>query len=111
MFENSFTEVKESKKIIEKIKKVCAAIAKFNLNSPCLLQFVRINGEIEVVLTYDPHNGDNFDFYKIFNVVTYDNFEIKDEDLKYFDNSDDRVSIPVIISKIGNSVLVPSISV
>lgn len=98
MFENSFTEVKESKKLIEKIKKVCSAMAKFNLNSPCLLQFVRINGEIEVVLTYDPHNGDNFDFYKIFNVVTYDNFEIKDEDLKYFDNSDDRVSIPVIIS-------------
>ena len=48
---DTFTEIKETKKILDKLKKVCSAMSKFNLNSPCLLQFIRINGEYEVILS------------------------------------------------------------
>ena len=40
MFEN----IKDFKKLLDKLKKICTAATKFNLNSPCLLQMVRING-------------------------------------------------------------------
>ena len=95
---DGFTEVKETKKILDKIKKVCTYMAKFNLNSPCLLQFMKVNGEYEVILSYNPHNGDNFNFYNIFNVITFDNFVISDDDSKFFIKEDERVSIPVIVS-------------
>jgi len=93
-----FTAIKEKKNLLDKLKKVCSMMAKFNLNSPCLLQIVNINGNYEVILSYDPKNGDNFNFYKIFNVVLFDNFVINEDDIKYFDKTDDRVSIPVIVS-------------
>lgn len=95
---DQFIEIKETKNIIDKLKKVCSMMAKFNLNSPCLLQFVKINGNIEIILSFDPKNGDHFNYYKIFNIVTYDNFVISDDDKKYFIDPDERVSIPLIIS-------------
>lgn len=93
-----FSEIKEKKNLLDKIKKVCSIMSKYNLNSPCLLQFVKLNGNYEVILSYDPKNGDHFDFYKIFNVVLYDNFIISEEDEKLLINQDERVSIPLIIS-------------
>lgn len=92
------TVVKEKKKLLEKIKRACTAISKFNLNSPCLLQFVRINGEYEVIITHNPVNGDRFDFHKIFSTITKDSFYIAPEDVDCFKCGDDRVSIPIIIS-------------
>lgn len=91
-------KIKESKKLIEKIKRVCTNISKFNLNSPCLLQFVRINGEYEVIVTHNPVNGDRLDFYKIFSTVTKDSFYISPEDVDCFKCGDDRVSVPIIVS-------------
>lgn len=91
-------KIKDCKKLIEKIKRVCTSISKFNLNSPCLLQFVRVNGEYEVILTHNPVNGDRLDFYKIFSTVTKDNFYIGPEDADCFKCGDDRVSVPIIIS-------------
>lgn len=91
-------KIKDTKKLIEKIKRVCTAISKFNLNSPCLLQFVRINGEYEVIITHNPTNGDRLDFYKIFSTVTKDSFYISPEDVDCFKCGDDRVSVPIIIS-------------
>ena len=76
----SIKSIPNKKSLIEKIKHCCTAISKFNLNSPCLLQFVRINGEYEVIITHDPINGDRFDFYKIFSTVTRDSFYISEED-------------------------------
>ena len=95
---DTFTEIKETKKILDKLKKVCSAMSKFNLNSPCLLQFIRINGEYEVILSYDPKNGDTFNYYDIFNTITLDNYIISEEDEKFFIKPDERVSIPVIVS-------------
>ena len=91
-------QLKDTKKIIEKIKRVCTNITKLNINSPCLLQFIKVNGDIEVILTHNPINGDRFDFYKIFSTVTRDNFIISDEDLSCFTFDNDKVSIPIIVS-------------
>lgn len=93
-----YETLKETKKLIEKLKKVCTAISKYNLNSPCLLEIVRINGNYEFILTHNPKNGDNFDYYKIFNSVTSDEFYISEEDKKLFISPDERVSTPVIVS-------------
>ena len=93
-----FEQLKDTKKILEKIKKVCSNMSKFNINSPCLLQFVRINGDIEVILTHNPTNGDRFDFYKIFSTTTKDNFIINEEDQSCFEFNNDKVSVPIIIS-------------
>jgi len=94
----SIKSIPNKKLLIEKIKRCCTAISKFNLNSPCLMQFVRINGEYEVIITHDPTNGDRFDFYKIFSTVTRDSFHISEEDENYFSCGDDRVSVPIIVS-------------
>lgn len=91
-------DTKETKKILEKLKKVCTAMGKFNVNSPCLLQIVRYRGEYEFILTHNPSNGDNFDFYKIFSNVTYDNFMISEEDEDCFKSTDERYSVPIIVS-------------
>lgn len=91
-------KIKEPKKLIEKIKRVCTAISKFNLNSPCLMQFVRINGDYEVLLTHNPNNGDRFDYFKIFSTVTKDQFHIYEDDVSCFECGDDRVSVPLIVS-------------
>lgn len=91
-------DTKETKKILEKLKKVCTAMSKFNVNSPCLLQVVRYRGEYEFILTHNPSNGDNFDFYKIFSNVTYDNFMISEEDEDCFKSTDERYSVPIIVS-------------
>ena len=32
-----YEPLKDTKKLIEKLKKVCTAMSKYNLNSPCLL--------------------------------------------------------------------------
>lgn len=90
--------IKNKKALIEKIKRCCSAISKFNLNSPCLMQFIRINGEYEVILAHNPVNGDRFDFYKIFSTITKDSFYISEEDKSCFDCGDDRVSVPIIVS-------------
>lgn len=94
----SIKSIQNKKLLIEKIKRCCTAISKFNLNSPCLMQFVRINGEYEVILTHNPTNGDKFDFYKIFSTITKDSFYISEEDENCFSCGDDRVSIPIIVS-------------
>ena len=94
MFEN----IKDFKKLLDKLKKICTAASKFNLNSPCLLQMVRVNGEYEWILTHNPDNGDNFDSFKIFSTVTKDNFIITEEDEDCFKVGDDRTSIPLILS-------------
>lgn len=91
-------DTKETKKILEKLKKVCTSMSKFNVNSPCLLQVVRYRGEYEFILTHNPTNGDNYDFYKIFSNVTYDNFMISEEDQDCFKSTDERYSVPIIIS-------------
>lgn len=91
-------KIKDTKKLLEKIKRVCTAISKFNLNSPCLLQFIRINGEYEVIMSHNPTNGDRLDFYKIFSTITRDTFYIDPEDSDCFKCGDDRVSVPIIIS-------------
>jgi hypothetical protein len=93
-----YESIKDFKKFIEKLKRCCTAISKFNLNSPCLLQFIRINGEYEIIISHDPTNGDRYDFYKIFSTVTKDNFKIYPEDVDCFKCGDDRVSVPVIVS-------------
>ena len=93
-----YEPLKDTKKLIEKLKKVCTAISKYNLNSPCLLQMVRINGSYEFILSHNPKNGDNFDYYKIFSSVTSDEFYISEEDEKLFVDNDERVSIPIIVS-------------
>lgn len=95
---NGFESIKDIKKLLEKIKRVCTIMSKYNINSPCLLQFIRINGEYEVILTHNPVNGDRFDFYKIFSTVTHDEFEIDEEDKDCFISNDERVSIPIIVS-------------
>lgn len=91
-------DTKETKKLLEKLKKVCTAISKFSLNSPCLLQIVRYRGEYEFILTHNPSNGDNYDFYKIFSNVTCDNFIISEEDEDCFKSSNDNYSLPIIVS-------------
>jgi hypothetical protein len=90
--------IKNKKNLLEKIKRCCTAISKFNLNSPCLLQFIRVNGEYEVIITHNPTNGDRYDFYKIFSTVTRDSFHIPEDDVNCFSCGDDRVSVPIIIS-------------
>jgi hypothetical protein len=57
-----YEPLKDTKKLIEKLKKVCTAMSKYNLNSPCLLQMIRMNGVYEFILSHNPKNGDNFDF-------------------------------------------------
>jgi len=91
-------DTKETKKLLEKLKKVCTAMSKFSLNSPCLLQIVRYRGEYEFILSHNPYNGDNYDFYKIFSNITYDNFVISDEDSSCFEISNDNYSVPIIVS-------------
>ena len=44
-----YEPLKDTKKLIEKLKKVCTAMSKYNLNSPCLLQMIRINGTYEFI--------------------------------------------------------------
>ena len=39
-----YEPLKDTKKLIEKLKKVCTAMSKYNLNSPCLLQMIRMCG-------------------------------------------------------------------
>lgn len=90
--------IPNKKALLEKIKRCCTSISKFNLNSPCLLQFVRVNGEYEVIITHNPVNGDRYDFYKIFSTITKDSFSISEEDESCFYCGDDRVSVPIIIS-------------
>lgn len=94
----AYESIKDTKKLIEKLKRVCTQMSKYNLNSPCLLQFIRHNGEYDVILSHNPINGDRFDFYKIFSTITYDNFNISEEDESCFETGDERVSIPVIVS-------------
>ena len=93
-----YEPLKDTKKLLEKLKKVCSAMSKYNLNSPCLLEVVRINGSYEFILSHNPKNGDNFDYYKIFSTVTFDEFYISEEDQKLFVDNDERVSIPIIVS-------------
>jgi hypothetical protein len=93
-----YEPLKDTKKLIEKLKKVCTAMSKYNLNSPCLLQVIRINGSYEFILSHNPKNGDNFDYYKIFSSVTSDEFYISEEDEKLFIDNDERVSIPIVVS-------------
>ena len=93
-----YEPLKDTKKLIEKLKKVCTAMSKYNLNSPCLLQMIRMNGSYEFILSHNPKNGDNFDYYKIFSTVTFDEFYISEEDQKLFVDNDERVSIPIVVS-------------
>ena len=93
-----YEPLKDTKKLMEKLKKVCTAMSKYNINSPCLLQMIRINGSYEFILTHNPKNGDNFDYYKIFSSVTSDEFYISEEDKGLFVDNDERVSIPIIVS-------------
>lgn len=90
--------IKDFKKLLEKLKKICTAATKFNLNSPCLLQLVRYRGEYEWILTHNPNNGDRLDSFKIFSTITKDNFVITDEDKSCFEVGDDRTSIPLILT-------------
>lgn len=87
-------------KLIEKIKNCCSAISKFALNSPCLLEFIRYNGEIEVIISHDSSNGNKYDFYKIFENLTFDEFNIPEGDLRYFEFEDEAISPPVVVSSI-----------
>ena len=84
-----YEPLKDTKKLIEKLKKVCTAMSKYNLNSPCLLQMIRMNGSYEFILSHNPKNGDNFDYYKIFSTVTFDEFYISEEDQKLFVDNDE----------------------
>ena len=93
-----YEPLKDTKKLLEKLKKVCSAMSKYNLNSPCLLEVIRINGSYEFILSHNPKNGDNFDYYKIFSTVTFDEFYISEDDQKLFVDNDERVSIPIIVS-------------
>lgn len=93
-----YEPLKDTKKLLEKLKKVCSAMSKYNLNSPCLLEIIRVNGSYEFILSHNPKNGDNFDYYKIFSTVTFDEFYISEEDQKLFVDNDERVSIPIIVS-------------
>ena len=93
-----YEPLKDTKKLIEKLKKVCTAMSKYNLNSPCLLQMIRMNSSYEFILSHNPKNGDNFDYYKIFSTVTFDEFYISEEDQKLFVDNDERVSIPIVVS-------------
>lgn len=95
-----FRSIPNLKKFIEKLKQCCSGMSKFALNSPCLLQFIRINGEIEVIISHDATNGNRYDFYKIFENLTNDEFVIPEEDLRYFEYEDEAISSPLVVSSI-----------
>lgn len=95
-----YKSIPNKAKFIEKIKTCCSAISKFALNSPCLLEFIRYNGELEVIISHDASNGNKYDFYKIFENLTFDEFNIPEEDLRYFEFEDKAISPPVVVSSI-----------
>ena len=95
-----YHSTQQTKKILDKLKKCCSIISKYNLSSPCLLQFVRdTKGEYQVIISHNPLNNGGFDIYKLFQYVTCDEFEITPEDEKYFITEDIyRNSVPIIVS-------------
>lgn len=95
-----FKSLPNSKKFLEKLKNCCSGISKFAINSPCLLEFIRINGEIELIITHDASNGNQFDFYKIFENLTFDEFVIPEEDIRFFEYEDKAISSPLVVSSI-----------
>lgn len=95
-----FKSIPNLKGFLAKLKNCCSAISKFALNSPCLLQFIRYNGELEIIISHDATNGNAFDFYKIFENLTYDEFSIPEEDVRYFEYDDKAISSPIVVSSI-----------
>lgn len=95
-----YKSIPNLKKFLEKLKNCCSGISKFALNSPCLLQFIRYNGEIEIIISHDATNGNEFDFYKIFENLTYDEFTIPEEDTRFFEYDDKAISSPIVVSSI-----------
>lgn len=95
-----YHSTQQTKKILEKLKKCCSTISKYNLSSPCLLQFVRdTKGEYQVIISHNPMLNGGFDIYKLFQYVTCDEFEITPEDEKFFITEDIyRNSVPIIVS-------------
>lgn len=95
-----FKSIPNCKKFLEKLKNCCTGMSKFALNSPCLLEIIRYNGEYEIILSHDATNGNTFDFYKIFENLTGDEFNIPEEDLRYFEYEDEAISSPLVVSSI-----------
>ena len=95
-----YKSIANKNKLIDKIKTCCSAISKFALNSPCLLEFIRYNGEYEVIISHDSTNGNKYDFYKIFAGLTFDEFNIPEDDVKYFEFENEAISPPVVVSSI-----------
>lgn len=96
-----FKSITNKKRFIEKLKACCSAMSKFALNSPCLLQIIRYNGDYEIIISHDASNGNKYDFYKIFENITFDEFSIPEEDLRYFEFEDEAISSPLVISSIS----------
>lgn len=95
-----FKSIPNTKKFLEKLKNCCSAMSKFALNSPCLLEIVRINGDFEIIISHDATNGNQFDFYKIFENLTNDEFCIPEDDLRYFEYEDKAISSPLVVSSL-----------
>lgn len=93
-----FKSIPNPKKFLEKLKNCCSGMSKFALNSPCLLEIVRFNGDFEIILSHDATNGNQFDFYKIFENLTDDEFFIPEDDLRFFEYEDKAISSPLVVS-------------
>lgn len=97
----SYKIINDNKKVIEKMKKCCREIIKYNLNSPCLLQFLRNEiGEYEIIISHDPSNNTKMNFYKIFESVLYKEINKSEEIEKEILGTDERTSVPIIVSTI-----------
>lgn len=105
MSDFSFRSIQDTKKILERLKKCCSLIAKYNLNSHCELQFIRDSaGTFHPIISHNPKNGELFDIYRTFDILTRDEFKIAQEDIKYFSFGDERTDIPITTSSIDLSL-------
>lgn len=96
-----FKSIPDLKKFLEKLKNCCSGMSKFALNSPCLLEVIRTEtGEFEIILSHDATNGNQFDFYKIFENLTDDEFSFDEDDLRYFEYEDKAISSPLVVSTV-----------
>lgn len=106
MSDISFRSIQDTKKILERLKKCCSLIAKYNLNSHCELQFIQdFVGVFHPIISHNPKNGERFDIYHTFDILTKDEFKIDPEDVKYFDFGDERTGVPIVTSSFDLSIL------
>lgn len=97
-------EEKQWKKLVKKIKKAFGTIDKYNINSPCLVQFLIHKGgkETEVVVTHR-NVSTKFDAIRALSISTRDMFHVDptdENDVKYYclDTDLSKNSPPICVS-------------